>query len=260
MSTARDLHSLANAIERARPEVTETDRRITSALYRLFSGGQPVAAAELAAAAELSESEVETRLEKWPGVCRDERDRVVGFWGLTGLEMPPHEIFLDGGKLWAWCAWDTPFPPRRLGARLDVHSRCPTTGQEIMLRVAPEDVESVEPATAVVSFLEPSHPFDAEVISSFCHYVHFLVDGEAGERWISLICDRLEDRPGCGVRKALFRERWRASDTRRAHHRGAMSARGASRRPRSSTSLGSTRRARGLRGRRSARRRCRPRG
>ena len=53
------------------------------------------------------------------------------------------------------------------------------------MRVAPESVESVEPPEVVVSFLEPSRPFDGDVIKSFCCYVHFFVDAEAGERWTS---------------------------------------------------------------------------
>lgn len=183
--TPRDVHSLADAINRARPYVTETDQRVSIQLYRLLGEGQPVAPAEVAAATELSESEIETRLEKWPGVYRDEQGRVVGFWGLTVREMPPHEIFLDGRKLWAWCAWDTLFLPRRLMASLVVHSVCPVTNQPISLRVSPDGVESVEPDEVVVSFLQPSRPFDADVISSFCHYVHFFANREAGEKWAS---------------------------------------------------------------------------
>lgn len=185
MGTAKDVHSLADAINRARPEVTETDQRVIAALYGLLGQGQPVAPSKVAAATELSESDIENLLDKWPAVYRDDQGRVVGFWGLTVLEMPPHELSLDGRKLWAWCAWDTLFLPRRLGATLDVSSRCPTTGQEIKLRVAPEGVISVEPTDVVVSILEASRPFDADVISSFCHYVHFFVDAKAGEKWTS---------------------------------------------------------------------------
>lgn len=110
---------------------------------------------------------------------------MIGFWGLSVAEIPPHEITLDGHKLWAWCAWDTLFLPRRLGASLDVQSVCPVTGRTISLRVSPNAVESVEPEDVVVSFLEPSRPFDADVIGSFCHYVHFFANRGAGEKWTS---------------------------------------------------------------------------
>ena len=182
---AKDIDSLANAINRARPELTELDQRIWLALYRELGKGQPVAPQELEAVTELSESEIEARLRSWPGVHRDNRGRVVGFWGLTVVEMPPHKLALDGRNLWAWCAWDTLFLPRRLDATLAVQSRCPTTGRQISLRVGPDGVKAVEPPGVVVSFLEPSRPFDANVVTSFCHYVHFFVDADAGKKWTS---------------------------------------------------------------------------
>ena len=185
MNASRNVRSLAEAINRARPRLTETDQRISLALYRLLGEGEPVTPADLAVATDLPEPEIETRLEKWPGTLRDEQGGVVGLWGLSVAEMPPHEIFLDERRLWAWCAWDTLFLPRRLGATLDVRSRSPVTGQVITLVVAPEGVRAVEPAEVVVSFLEPNRPFDGDVIKSFCCYVHFFADAESGEKWTS---------------------------------------------------------------------------
>lgn len=185
MSTTTKVQSLADAINRARPELTDADQQVWLTLYRLLGEGEPVSPEQLAAATELSEGDIETRLQKWPGVYRDDEGRIVGFWGLTVVEMPPHEIILEGRKLWAWCAWDTLFLPERLGTTLDVESRCPTTGEKISLRVAPQGVISVEPREVVVSILEPTGPFDADVIASFCHYIHFFVDAQAGEKWTS---------------------------------------------------------------------------
>jgi hypothetical protein len=34
-----------------------------------------------------------------------------------------------------------------------------------------------------VSFLTPDQGFDADVIQSFCHFVHFFASREAGETW-----------------------------------------------------------------------------
>ena len=129
MNTSRDVRSLAAAINRARPRLRETDQRLSLALYRLLSEGKPVTPAELVVATDLPASEIGARLDEWPGAFRDEQGRVVGLWGLSVLEMPPHEVLLQGRKLWAWCAWDTLFLPRRLGATLDVRSRCPITGE-----------------------------------------------------------------------------------------------------------------------------------
>lgn len=185
MTTKTDVRSIADAINGARPDTDETDARLVTALYELLGQGHPVALADVSSLTGLAETEISDRIGEWPGVFRDEEGRVIGFWGLTIVEMPPHEIMLDGRRLWAWCAWDTLFLPRRLEATLEVQSRCATTGQEITLRVSPEGLESVAPADVVVSFLEPSRPFDSNVITSFCHYVHFFVDGQAGEEWVS---------------------------------------------------------------------------
>jgi alkylmercury lyase len=54
----------------------------------------------------------------------------------------------------------------------------------IELRVAPDRVESVTPDGAVVSFLSPERRFDGDVITSFCHFIHFFASRAAGVRWI----------------------------------------------------------------------------
>ncbi|MDQ3963330.1 MAG: organomercurial lyase [Actinomycetota bacterium] len=183
MTAEPNVESIAAAINRARPEIDGTDQRIIRTLYRLLREGDPVTDSDIATSTSLGLKEVGSRIANWPGVYRDDNGSVIGFWGLTIAEMPPHEIILDGRTLWAWCAWDTLFLPRRLGATLDVRSLCPVTGERISLRVSSSRVKSVEPEHVVVSFLEPNRPFDADVIGSFCHYVHFFADKVAGEKW-----------------------------------------------------------------------------
>lgn len=51
-----------------------------------------------------------------------------------------------GSAALAWCAWDTLFLPERLGTTLQVRSVDPVSNTAIELRVAPDRVESVEPA------------------------------------------------------------------------------------------------------------------
>jgi alkylmercury lyase len=181
----RDIRLLADAITEARPRISEADRRIIIELYRLLGRGEPVSVVALAERTGRSEPEVESTLHPWPGVFRDHEDRIVGFWGLTVKEISPHEIFVDGRKLWTWCAWDTLFLPRLLGGALDVRSRCPVTGRAVGLRVSPDEVETVEPAEVVVSFLQPNGRFEADMITTFCHYVHFFADEAAGLQWTS---------------------------------------------------------------------------
>lgn len=183
MTTTTDVRSLAGAINAARPALDERDARLVGFLYEFLGRGEPVDIAQIAAVAGITAEEIGERLARFPGLFRDERDRVIGFWGLTVVEMPPHELLFNGRKLWAWCAWDTLFLPRRLEATLEVRSLCPVTKERISLRVSPEKVETVDPADTVVSFLEPDRPFGPDVIQSFCHYVHFLAGQPAAARW-----------------------------------------------------------------------------
>jgi len=94
-----------------------------------------------------------------------------------------HRLQVDGRELFAWCAWDTLFLPSILDATAHVESACPTTGETISLVVSPESVVEVSHPGAVVSFLLPERDFDADVIQSFCHFVHFIASREAGEEW-----------------------------------------------------------------------------
>jgi alkylmercury lyase len=131
----------------------------------------------------VSEARVAAGLERWPGVFRDEHGRILGFGGLTVLEMGEHRLHLDGRALSAWCAWDTLFLSELLGRTIRVTSRCPVTGERISLTAGPDGVTDLHPAEAVVSLLDPPSAFDADVIQSFCHYVHFFASCEAAARW-----------------------------------------------------------------------------
>ena len=153
-------------------------------MYPLLAAGRPIAAADLAAATGLGEPQVAETLGRWPAVFTDTQGRVTGFWGPAIGELSPAHRYVTGGRiLYAWCAWDTLFLPARLGQAARVTSACPVTGELITLTVTPEDVTEISHPEAVVSFLEPGGPFDAGVIESFCHFVHFFARRQAGEQW-----------------------------------------------------------------------------
>jgi len=178
-----DVGALADALIGAFPQLDAADQRIAIATYRLLARGRPASTEEIAATTRATPAEVEERLAAWPAVFRDGEGSVVGFWGLTIAEMPPHELQVGDVKLWAWCAWDTLFLPARLDAVIDVRSVCPITGETIELRVAPDHVDSA-PDGIVVSFLSPERRFDGNVITNFCHFVHFFASRRAGDEWI----------------------------------------------------------------------------
>ena len=49
--------------------------------------------------------------------------------------------------------------------------------------VSPGGVLETSHLAAIVSFLLPNRDFDADVIQSFCHFVHFFASAEAGQDW-----------------------------------------------------------------------------
>lgn len=168
----------------ALPELDAEGQRIAISVYRLMAAGRPVLPAEVAAASGAGQDVVKDALGTWPAVFRDENGRLVGFWGLTVAEMPPHQIEAGGVKLWAWCAWDTLFLPELLDMTIRVTSVSPGRGEAVELSVAPDRVQSVSPADVLVSFLKPDAPFDSDVITSFCHFVHFFPSPISGEQWV----------------------------------------------------------------------------
>lgn len=128
------------------------------------------------------------QLRSWPGVYYDTRhdgeQRVIGFWGLAIAPMP-HRLRVDSRELYAWCAWDTLFLPALLGAGVEVESSCRASGYPVRLTVTPHRIESAAPAGLLVSFLLPdAAAMSANVITSFCHYVHFFRSREAAQPWL----------------------------------------------------------------------------
>ena len=186
MRTSQDrLERLATAVSKAAPDFDDEQQRVALELYRRLAEGSPVAPATVAAGTDVSAERIEALLATWPGVYLD-AGKVVGFWGLTIRRLTPtHRLEIDGRELFAWCAWDTLFLPGILGATVDVQSWCPITGERISLEVSPNRVERSSHTEAAVSFLLPDRTFDADVVQSFCHFVHFFASRDAGARWTS---------------------------------------------------------------------------
>ncbi|MGH9182650.1 MAG: organomercurial lyase [Acidimicrobiales bacterium] len=179
------LDDLADALVRAQPFMGPIEHRVALTLYRLLAQRGPVTDPTLAAAVGLPEDEVKETLASWPGVLRDDSGAVIGFWGLSVVEVPPHRYRVNGVPLFTWCAWDALFLTRLLDARAEVESVDALTGDPIRLTVSPEGVESSSHPDAVVSFLAPDGKFDADVVTSFCHFVHFFATPENGTQWAS---------------------------------------------------------------------------
>lgn len=179
---ARLVSDLAAELVATGPRLDEPGKRITLAVYRLLAGGDPVPAAAIAKRLGITVEEVETILDAWPGVYRDDHGAVIGFWGLSLGEMP-HRLIVDGHTLYIWCAWDALFIPPLLGRAARVESRCAVTGDPVTLTVSPSGVADVSPGGVVLSLLRPDGGFGDDVISSFCHHIVFFRSQADGERW-----------------------------------------------------------------------------
>jgi len=167
------------------PQLDDVGRTIALALYRQLAEGAPVPLGALAARLQISSDAVGEQMRAWPGVYYDGHRRVIGFQGLTIAPMA-HRLRVEGRELYAWCAWDTLFLPELVGATMHVESTCRATGHAIHLTVTPQALESAAPPETVISFLIPqSAEIKKDVITSFCHYVHFFSATQAARGWLA---------------------------------------------------------------------------
>ena len=177
-----NLDELGAALEGAMPELDQDGVRLAPALFRELARGEPVSEALLAPAAQLSASRVAELLSAWPGVFRDQGGNVVGFWGLAVVDMPPHRYHLGDTRLSTWCAFNPLFITRVLRTAARVESVDALTGQPVSLTLTADGVDEA-PGGMVLSFLQPDGKFDADVVTNFCHFVHFFAARQNGERW-----------------------------------------------------------------------------
>ena len=150
-------------------------------LLRLLGQGQPVSAAQMGAALGISDIAVTETFQRMPDIERDEIGQVVG-WGLS-LQPTPHQFRINGHTLYTWCALDALTYPILLEQTAQVESICPITQTSIQLRVGPEGVSALDPATAMVSLSIPDTGPDACNRASFCNQGHFFASPEAAATW-----------------------------------------------------------------------------
>jgi alkylmercury lyase len=170
---------VAQRLEPLFPALDERDQRLSLAIYRALARGAPVGLKDVFSEVGMDAAEGVRRMAGWPGVYYDGEQRVIGYWGLS-LVSTRHRLRIGGHQLFAWCAWDTLFLPAVLGVRTEVTSTCRGTGEAVHLSVSPTAVESAEPPGLAVSFVIPDgEAVRADVITSFCHHVHFFISENA---------------------------------------------------------------------------------
>lgn len=178
------IATIAEALKAAVPTLDPAEQRLALQLYRILLAGKPVAAADLATAVAADVSSVENALAGWPGVFRDRKGRVVGFWGLAIRGMP-HRLTTDEGAITTWCALDPLLIAPLVTKEARVESTDPVSGEPIGLTVTPDGVRDLAPRDARVSMLTPDGPFRHDVVESFCHFVHFFASVATAESWVA---------------------------------------------------------------------------
>ncbi|MDI3313371.1 MAG: organomercurial lyase MerB [Mycobacterium sp.] len=150
---------------------------------RLLAVGEPITGAQLAAAAGVSETDLE-RAIAGRDIEYDEQHRIVG-WGLT-RNPTPHKFSVDGKQLYTWCAPDTLIFPAVIGRTAHIESPCPTTGTIIRLTVDPDaGISGLQPSAAVVSIVAASQVDLRAVRATLCRPQHFFVTPDAARDWQS---------------------------------------------------------------------------
>ncbi|WP_017197952.1 organomercurial lyase MerB [Arthrobacter sp. M2012083] len=158
-------------------------------LLRLLAEGEPVTVAELATASGRSEDAVRQGLAAVPDTEYDDDGCILGL-GLT-LRPTPHPYTVAGEQLYTWCALDTLIFPALIGKAATIESSSPRSGTPIRVTTGADGtVTSVQPATAVVSLVNPEGT--GPVRSSFCNQVHYFASREDARTW-------LETHPGSEV-------------------------------------------------------------
>ena len=181
-----DVDAVALGIVKVFPTLDSFEQRLSLELYRLLSGGQPVARAVLADRLQVSGEIVDRILDGWPGVVSDSELRIIGYWGLSiaGAYTSPYQLTIEGQRLSAWCAWDTLFLPELLGKPAEVEAQSPGQAGSVKLIVTATNVDHVEPEDAHVSFLMPdAGEVRKDIVTTFCHFVHFFPSRPAGKAW-----------------------------------------------------------------------------
>lgn len=182
MAGAPALEEIVVSLSQARPGLAPDEQRHALTLLRTLGQGEPVSMGQYAERSGLTAEEASAFVGGLPGVYRDEDGAVIGFWGLTVVEMPPHRYRLDGRELFTWCAWDPFILTPLLGGSAEVASVDANTGDEVALTIVEGDVTDLSHADLTLSFTLPEE-WTEDVIASFCHVIHYFTDRGSARAW-----------------------------------------------------------------------------
>jgi alkylmercury lyase len=179
-----EIEEYGKFIRELMPKLAADERLVAREIYNALATNGAISVAGLGERTRRNPATVEAILSPWPGVYRDDRDDIIGFWGLTARPISKHVLRIKRRTSYAWCALDCLFLPAVLGQPVHVSSVCAQTGERLELVVSPNSVERVQPASTVLSMLRPDlESSRKDVVSTFCHFIHFFKDEEAARKW-----------------------------------------------------------------------------
>ncbi len=150
------------------------------AILTLLAEGAPVPKVAVARSLGRLDEDAAGLLAQIPSLEFDDAGDIVG----AGLSLRPtaHLLEIGGRRLYTWCALDTLIFPAMLGRSARVTSPCAATGTPVRLVVGPEEIDELDPASAVVSL----HLFEGtrDVRSAFCRDVNFFVSEDSAAEWL----------------------------------------------------------------------------
>ncbi|WP_219418052.1 organomercurial lyase [Pseudonocardia nigra] len=165
-----------------------TDKaRLLIRMLRLLAQGQPVTRDHaLAATADLGieREQVHIVLDAWTE--RDDDGRIVGL-GVTH-NPSPHQMTVDGVRMWAWCGMDTLIFAHVLDKPIAIESTAPGTSEVVRLHASPSGVTDVDPVEAVATQRVPRNDqvdfsTATAIWGTFCHHNHFFPNRAQAEQW-----------------------------------------------------------------------------
>lgn len=153
---------------------------IRAAAFRLLlESGGPVTPQALAEETGTPVDEVIASIETLDtaGMMRTDGGSVVGSAGLSVVPTS-HELQLEYGTRWTWCALDAVAILAALEATGEVRSASPATGREIVVRSSNGGIDR----TDVVIFVAERDP-EARVVDDWCPTVNFFEDLSTATMW-----------------------------------------------------------------------------
>jgi alkylmercury lyase len=154
--------------------------------HMLVERATPICLDALAQALHSSRERVKAALE--PEAEYDPSGDLLG-WGLT-LQPTVHQVGLQSHTLYAWCAPDTLYDTVFVNRLAHIGSRCHLTGARIEIRLTPDRLESLSPASAMVSIGRDWSMFQrvkeaGGLRKEGCNQQFFFGSGQVATPWVT---------------------------------------------------------------------------